>query len=461
MVVRDHVPVGRDGRRLVAVADDRLGVLLDRIRRDDVGTESIHHRVVVATNEDGSSIGVATSRRERVDCVAHAVGDAVEPVEYVAGEHDSLRRRLHEQLPEPTHQISSFAQRERDGRCFGAADVEVRDHQRRCIREKHPATMERDPVHGRYCSPGGKALAPRRAEGFLFSLPILTDMTGSLEDKRTATRFQILVEIADRQPAVSQGEIADAVGVTSQAVSEYIRELVDDGYVDKEARSRYRVTKEGVDWLFQEAKGLRRFAEHVTEDVLESVQEDAAIATAPIEAGETVTLSLRDGLLHADPDDAGPATGVATTTAEGGDDVSVTGFEGVIEIDPGRVTVVQVPSARAGGSRAVPAEGLRNVCADVSVVVAAGVEGVLSLRDAGIEPETTFAAGEVAAEAAALGVDAVVVATADAVGRVTDALRDGDALYEVTEAGAAVGPEFGDDNRDGADAGDGAAGDTA
>ena len=275
-------------------------------------------------------------------------------------------------------------------------------------------------------------------------------MTGALEDKRTATRFRILVEIADRQPAVSQGEIADAVGVTSQAVSEYIRDLVADGYVDKEARSRYRVTKEGVDWLFQEAKGLRRFAEHVTEDVLESVQEDAAIATADIEAGDTVTLSLRDGLLHAAPDDTGPATGVATTSAEAGDDVSVTGFEGVIEIDPGRVTVVQVPSARAGGSRAVPAEGLRTVCADASVVVAAGVEAVLSLRDAGVDPETTFAAGDVAAEAAARGVDAVVVATADAVGRVTDALRDGDVLYEVTEAGAAVGLEVGTDAGDGA-----------
>lgn len=291
-------------------------------------------------------------------------------------------------------------------------------------------------------------------------------MTGALEDKRTATRFRILVEIADRQPAVSQGEIADAVGVTSQAVSEYIRELVADGYVDKEARSRYRVTKEGVDWLFQEAKGLRRFAEHVTEDVLESVQEDAAIATAAIEAGDTVTLSLREGLLHADPDDTGPATGVATTSAEAGGDVSVTGFEGVIEIDPGQVTVVQVPSARAGGSRAVPAEGLRNVCADVSVVAAAGVEAVLSLRDAGIEPETTFAAGEVAAEAAARGVDAVVVATADAVGRVTDALRDGDVLYEVTDAGAAVGVDFGEGTggesaagaADGASDGAGAAG---
>ena len=106
-----------------------------------------------------------------------------------------------------------------------------------------------------------------------------------------------------------------------------------------------------------------------------------------------------------------------------------------------RVTVVQVPSARAGGSRTVPSAGLRTVCADASMVVAAGVEAVVSLRDAGIDPETAFAAGEVAAEAAARGVDVAVVATADTVGRVTDALRDGEVLYEVTEPGAAVGIE--------------------
>jgi Predicted transcriptional regulator len=176
-------------------------------------------------------------------------------------------------------------------------------------------------------------------------------MSGALEDKRTATRFRILVEIADRQPAVNQGEIAEAVGVTSQAVSEYIRDLVAEGYVDKEARSRYTITKEGVDWLFQEAKGLRRFVNHVTDDVLENVKEDAAIATDAIEPGETVTLSITDGLLHATPGDVGPATGVATTAADSGDEVSVTGFEGVIQMDPGHVTVIQLPPARSGGVR--------------------------------------------------------------------------------------------------------------
>jgi putative transcriptional regulator len=271
--------------------------------------------------------------------------------------------------------------------------------------------------------------------GRFFTGPVLPrSMSEALEDKRTATRFRILAEIADRQPAVSQGEIAEAVGVTSQAVSEYIRELVDDGYVEKAGRSRYRVTKEGVDWLFQEAKALRRFADRVSEDVLGSVEEDAAVATEDLESGEVVTLAMRDGLLHAIPGDEGPATGVTTTAAEAGADVSVTGFEGVIEVDPGTVTVLQVPPARAGGSGAVDPDAIRRACEGADLVVAAGVEAVVALREAGVDPGVTVAAGQVAAEAATLGRDAVVVATADTVGRVTDALRDGDANYEVVAA---------------------------
>jgi putative transcriptional regulator len=259
-------------------------------------------------------------------------------------------------------------------------------------------------------------------------------MAHALENKRTATRFLILVEIADRQPAVSQGEVADAVGVTSQAVSEYIRELVEDGYVEKEGRSRYRVTKEGVDWLFQQAKDLRRVADHVTEDVLESVGEDAAIATAAVETGDQVSLSLIDGHLHATPGDAGPATGVATTDAGAGEVVSVTGFEGVIDVEPGDVTVYQVPSARNEGVDDLDVGALAAACERADLVLGDGVEAVVALRRASVEPAVTFAAGQVAVEAAPRGQRVVVVVTADTVGRVTDALRDGNVVYEVLDA---------------------------
>jgi putative transcriptional regulator len=255
-------------------------------------------------------------------------------------------------------------------------------------------------------------------------------MVDVLADKRSATRFRVLAAIAEHQPAVSQGEIADAVGITSQAVSEYVGDLREDGYVTKGGRSRYRVTKEGVDWLFQAADGVRRFADHVTEDVLGSVREDAAVAEAAVAEGETVTLSMVDGLLHATPGTTGPATGVATTDAAPGEAVGVTDFEGVIDLDPGRVTVLQVPPV-GSADRGVDAGALATACSDADVVTAAGVEAVVALDRAGVAVDTAFAAGEVVAAAASRGLDAVAVAGTGEVSRVTDALRDATVDHEV------------------------------
>jgi putative transcriptional regulator len=256
-------------------------------------------------------------------------------------------------------------------------------------------------------------------------------MVDVLENKRAATKFRVLVEIADRQPAVNQGEIADAVGVTSQAVSEYIRALVAEGFVDKEARSRYRVTNEGVDWLFHQAGDVRRFADHVTEDVLGSMQEDAALATDDVESGEHVSLFIEEGLLRATPGDAGPATGIATTDAGAGEVVGVTGFTGIIDLEPGQVTVFQVPPIRSEHPEG--SAKLADATAEADIVAAAGVEAVASLRRSGASADVTVAAGEVAADAAGRGLDVVVVATTDLGGRVTDALRDAGLSYEVDD----------------------------
>ena len=123
-----------------------------------------------------------------------------------------------------------------------------------------------------------------------------------LRNKRDASRYQILVAIAARQPAVSQQEIADAVGVTAQAVSEYVRDLVDAEYVEKHGRGRYVVTKEGVDWLISRTEDLRDYTEFVTEEVIGQVESETAIAEDAVGAGDRVALSMRDGTLHAAPE---------------------------------------------------------------------------------------------------------------------------------------------------------------
>ena len=145
-----------------------------------------------------------------------------------------------------------------------------------------------------------------------------------LRHKREATRYRILVEIAERQPAVSQREIADAIGVTTQAVSDYVGDLVEEGYVRKGGRGRYRITKEGVDWVISRTDELRAFTEHVAAEVFGQVDVEAAIATAPIEADRPVALSMRDGALHASPLVDGPeaaegARASAVTAAKTGE----------------------------------------------------------------------------------------------------------------------------------------------
>jgi putative transcriptional regulator len=259
------------------------------------------------------------------------------------------------------------------------------------------------------------------------------DDASVLRSKRNATRYQILVEIADRQPAVSQQEIADAIGVTPQAVSEYIGGLVEAGFVEKHGRGRYEVTKEGVDWLISRTEDLRAFVDHVSTDVIEQVEVDAALAVDEIHEGQTVTLTMRDGVLRAMAGDAGGATAVAVTDAAAGEDVGVTSFEGVLDYDLGGVTVVAVPSVRDGGSRGVDPDSLRGRAAGHDHVAAAGVEALATCSQAGVDADLRFGTRDAVPEMAMKGLNVLLVCVTTRLSKHTDALRDASVSYEVVE----------------------------
>ena len=285
------------------------------------------------------------------------------------------------------------------------------------------------------------------------------DGAAVLQSKRQATRYRILVEIAQRQPAVSQREIADEVGVTAQAVSEHLGDLAEAGYVDRQARGRYEVTVEGVDWLISQTAALEAYVGHVSEEVLGDVAVDTAVAAADVTDGQRVALSMRDGVLTATPldektsgetdddtsgetDDTdetadGPVTGataLAVTDAAAGTDVGVTEFEGVVDYELGEVTVVEVPSVEAGGSRAVDDATLRDHAEGTDLVAAAGTEALAALRRAGVDPDVRFGTAEAVEEAATKGLDVTLVAVSDSVSTHTDRLRDSAVGYEVVDA---------------------------
>lgn len=256
---------------------------------------------------------------------------------------------------------------------------------------------------------------------------------GVLRSKRTATRYQILVEIAERQPAVNQQEIADAIGITAQAVSDYLQDLVKQSYVNKHGRGRYEVTKEGVDWLISQTDDLREFVNHVSEDVIGQVETETAIASTEISEGETVTLTMQDGVLRAMSGDTGGATAVAVTDAAPGTDVGITNFEGVVEYELGTVAVVSIPQVQNGGSGAVDSGQVAKLADEHDLVAVAGAEAVVLADQTGLNPDVRFGSPEAVQEAAAKGLDVLLLATTDVLSRHTDKLREQNVSYEVVD----------------------------
>src|SRR5271157_5163243 len=123
-------------------------------------------------------------------------------------------------------------------------------------------------------------------------------MVKVLHNKNLATRFQIMVEIAANQPNIQQKDIATKIGVTSQAVSDYISKLEKDGWITSEGRSRYHITKEGINWMLKSLRQLQQYS-NAAERVLTNITTWAAVATVDLDKNQTVGLEMRDGMLYA------------------------------------------------------------------------------------------------------------------------------------------------------------------
>jgi putative transcriptional regulator len=258
-------------------------------------------------------------------------------------------------------------------------------------------------------------------------------MVDVLQSKRDSSRFQILVEIAANQPNVRQKEVADRLGVTPQAISEYIKDLVAEGLVISDGRMRYRITKEGVEWLLESAAELKRYARYVMEEIISHVSVWGAIADEDLEEGETVSLEMRDGLLYASRREDGGATGVTIADARTGEDVGVSNLKGLISLKEGTITVCKVPRVQMGGSRNVKLDALTEVVASGKVVGALGIESLVALRKVGREPDVFFGAKESAVESAFHGLSSVIICVDEQVPNLMGKLEAEGLKYELVD----------------------------
>ena len=258
-------------------------------------------------------------------------------------------------------------------------------------------------------------------------------MSSVLQSKRESSRFQILVEIAAHQPNLRQKEVAESLGVTPQAISEYIKELVADGLVTTDGRMRYSITKEGVEWLLESAAELKRYARVVMEEIISHVSVWTAIAEADLEEGERVSLEMRGGLLYANKKEGIEASGVVIGAVRCGEDVGISDLSGLISLEEGRVTLCKVPRVQIGGSRKVDLAALAHQISRAAKVGCLGIEALSALRKVGREPDIIFGAKEFAVEAAYHGVSSVIVSVDEQIPGLLTRLESEGLKYELID----------------------------
>jgi putative transcriptional regulator len=172
-----------------------------------------------------------------------------------------------------------------------------------------------------------------------------------LRNKGDISRFQILVEIAEHQPAVRQQEIAEKIGVTPQAVSEYIRDLVDEGMVSMSGRSNYVVTKTGIAWVMENAASLEFYIRHIRRDVIQHISVWTALAADNLKKGDTVGLFMKNGILYAGKKKTA-ATATVYADAKKNEDVGICDVNGIIDHHEGIIHICKVPGS-SGAVRTV------------------------------------------------------------------------------------------------------------
>ncbi len=258
-------------------------------------------------------------------------------------------------------------------------------------------------------------------------------MANVLQSKRESSRFQILVEIAAHQPNLRQKEVANKLGVTPQAISEYIKELVAEGLVTTDGRMRYSITKKGVEWLLESAAELKRYARVVMEEIISHVSVWTAIAESDLVEGERVSLEMRNGLLYANRKEDIEASGIVIASVHKGEDVGISDLRGLISLEEGRVTLCKVPRVQMGGSRGVDLEVLKALLSEKRMVGCLGIEALVALRKAGREPDVLFGAKEFAVEAAYHGISSLVVSVDEQIPGLLSRLESEGLKYELID----------------------------
>ena len=242
-----------------------------------------------------------------------------------------------------------------------------------------------------------------------------------LRDLKRNTQLLILIELL-QSPSVRLKDIADKLGITVQAVSQYVSEMKKEGLLGDKG-DNIRPTRKGMQITQEHFTGLKNQVDTILRRV-SVIDRCVAIAGKKLEIGKAVSLVMEDGMLMAFPGSKSTSTGLALESADEGDDVLVGMLEGIVDMDLGEMLIVEAPSPLDGGSKSASIDRARDKVEDFSpgLLVAGDTTGSALLMKTSGEFFTIHAPIESAMSALSKGVDVVFCGTRESVDRMLEAV---------------------------------------
>jgi putative transcriptional regulator len=245
------------------------------------------------------------------------------------------------------------------------------------------------------------------------------------------------------QPHIKQKDVADALGITIQAVSKYFKKLIKEGLLEAGSeRADYRLTPKAIAKLHDDLRNLENYVLSVKRE-MKIERAVPAIATKPVKAGEEVGIIMKEGVMYTATlyDPTTGAKGTVMADVQAGEDVGLRNLRGKMKLKQGKILIVKLPSIRKGGSRAVDLVKVKEYYEDFNPdrIGVMGAVGRAVLNKLGLKADLEFGISSAAAIAASRGLNVFVLVVGRMVNRMiqeVDAINiksSSEVIYEVKD----------------------------
>ncbi len=112
------------------------------------------------------------------------------------------------------------------------------------------------------------------------------------------------------------------------------------------------------------ATDLRKYADQVLDTMTTYKSVWPALAREDLKKGETVWLKMDEGILYAGKEET-PAYAEVLHDAKKGQDVALVSLGGVIELEPGFIVIIKLPTINQGGSRVCDLDQVQGILKNI------------------------------------------------------------------------------------------------